>query len=327
MLLAMPLLVTGATGFVMANVVRHLAMRGHNVVAADLNPPDALLEHFVEGLPGTVRFRQVDVGDRAAVQALIRDVRPDRAVHGAAITSIPDEVERARFVETAIVNIIGTLNVLAALADAGNSRVVVVSSGSVYGRRQNLLPIHEDDVKDPQALYPMSKWAADMLARRFASVHGVDLAVARLASPFGPFERDTGSRPLLSPVAYWAGAALNGRPVVVAGDPTYRRDAVYVEDIAGGIGAIVLAERLAHDAYNVGWGRGTSAEETVAALAHLVPALKVEWRPQDPSPWLSAGNVPRGPLSCDRLRQDLGWQPRYDLDSGLAGYLEWLRRH
>jgi nucleoside-diphosphate-sugar epimerase len=318
-------LVTGATGFVMANLIRHLAERGQDVVGADRKPPDRSWRRFLENLPGRVRFRQVDVTDRAAVAVLVQDVRPARAVHGAAITSIPAGVERARFLETADVNITGTLNVLAALAQVGSGRVVAISSGSVYGPRESLAPIREDDVKDPQAGYPMTKWAGDMLARRFASVHGLDLAVARLAGPFGPFERDTGSRPLLSPMAKWATAAVNGEPVVVSGDATVPRDAVYVGDVAGGIAAILLADRLTYNAYNVGWGRGTSAEQAVAALGRILPGLRVHWRPERPSPWSGLGAV-AGSLSCDRLRQDLGWEPLYDLDSGVAEYIEWLRR-
>src|SRR5207249_6651782 len=170
------------------------------------------------------------------------------------------------FVETVEANVMGTVHTLTALAEAGTGRIVAISSGSVYGRREHLSPISEDDAKDPPALYAMTKWAGDMLARRLALVRGLDVAVARLASPFGPFERDTGSRPLLSPIAHWAEAAVKGQPVVVTGDATAERDVVYVGDIAGGIAGILLADRLAHDSYNVGWGRGTSAEEAVAAL-------------------------------------------------------------
>jgi nucleoside-diphosphate-sugar epimerase len=327
MLSKMAILVTGATGFVMANVVRHLADHGHEVVAADRKAPDALLREYLGGGPGAVSFRDVDVTDRAAVAALVRDVRPAATVHGAALTSIPVEAERSRFVETVEVNVVGTINVLAALADLGAGRIVAVSSGSVYGRRENLAPISEDDAKDPQALYPMTKLAGDLLARRFAEVHKLDLAVARLASPFGPFERDTGSRPLLSPIAYWATAALRRDPIVVAGDPAYARDVIYAPDIAGGIAALLLAPRLSHDAYNVGWGRGASAKETVAALTRIVPDIDVQWRADQPSPWVSTSNVARGPLRCDRLYKDTGWHPRFDLDSGLAAYVEWLRRH
>jgi dTDP-glucose 4,6-dehydratase len=319
------ILVTGATGFVMANLVRHLAEAGHDVVAVDLNPPDAALRQFLGGQRGAVEFHQVDVTDRAGVHALIGGIRPDRAVHGAAITAIPPDAERRRFVETASVNVIGTLNVVSALADAGTRRIVAISSGSVYGRRNDMTPIAEEDGKDPRALYPMTKWAGDMLARRFAEVHGLSLAVARLASPFGPFERDTGSRPLLSPIAYWAGAAIRGESLVVAGDASYERDAIYAPDIASGIATMLLADRLPHDAYNVGWGRGTSAKDTVAAIGRIIPGMKVEWRPDEPSPWFSPTNVPRGPLEIERLRSNLGWRPRFDINSGLTAYIEWLR--
>jgi UDP-glucuronate 4-epimerase len=323
MLSFMAILLTGATGFVIANLTRYLAEQGHDVIAADLNPPDRPLRQFLSGLPGAVSFRKVDVTNRAAVRRLITTTRPARLVHGAAITSIPPETERARFLRTAEVNVTGTLNVIEAAREAGTGRIVVVSSGSIYGARPDLLPISEDDPGRPESLYPVTKWAAEALARRFAHLNQLDLAAVRLASPFGPFERDTGSRPLLSAIREWTVAALRGEPVRVAGPPATRRDSVHVADIASGVAAVLLAERLPHEIYNVGWGRDASAEDVLAALRPLVPELTVERHPDDPSPW--SASAPRGPLSVDRLRQDLGWAPRLDLGSGLATYVEWLR--
>jgi nucleoside-diphosphate-sugar epimerase len=316
----MRILVTGATGFVMSALVRELAARGHDVAAADRVPPDGALRAWLAAGPGQVDFHAVDVCDGDALAALVRRVGPARSVHGAALTSIPPETERARFAETVAVNVGGTVAVLEALRAAGTGRVVVVSSGAVYGPRPDLRPIVEDDPKDPQGVYALTKWAADALARRWAAVHGMDLAVVRLASPFGPFERDTGSRPLLSPLWHWARAARAGEPIVVPGAPT-PRDVVHVDDVASGIAAVLLAERLGHDAYHVGWGRLATPAEILDTLGRLVPGLRVEQRPEAPAAWPV---TVRGPLVVDRLRQELGWRPRHDLATGIAAYLDWL---
>jgi nucleoside-diphosphate-sugar epimerase len=312
------ILITGATGFVMANLVRHLAERGHAVVAADLNPPDAALGAFFAGLAGAVTFRPLDTTDAGVVRALVEEMRPERTVHGAAITAIPPDAERTRFRQTAEVNVMGTLNVLEALRGQPG-RIIVVSSGSVYGPRPGTAPISEESANAPEHVYPITKWAADALARRFAEIHALDLAVVRLASPFGPFERDTGSRPLLSPMQHWVAAALRGEIIRVAGPPTQLRDLIHAADVASGIATVLLADRLDHDVYNVGWGRDTTAQETLEALARLVPGLRFTFATDETPPWAT-----RGPLTCDRLRA-LGWRPRYDLDSGLAAYLDWLR--
>ena len=320
----MTILITGATGFVMSGLVRHLATHGHAVVAADLHPPDAALRAYLTGLAGAVTFPQVDVADPSAARALLGAVRPERVVHGAAITAIPAEAERSRFVETAGVNVLGTLHVLDAVRQSGARRTVVVSSGSIYGARADLAPVTEDDAAQPQGVYPITKWAAEALARRYAAVNALDVAVVRLASPFGPFERDTGSRPLLSAIQAWTRAAIRGEPLRIGGPATALRDPIYVADVAAGIATVLLAERLPHDVYNVGWGQGVTTETTLAALTRLVPGMKVELAPDEPSRWPS---LVRGPLSVERLRRDLGWTPAYDLDSGLAAYLAWLRQH
>jgi nucleoside-diphosphate-sugar epimerase len=318
----MTILITGATGFVMSGLARDLAGRGHSVVAADLHLPDAALRQHLDGLGGAVTFCQLDVTNAGAVRALIGERRPERVVHGAAITAIPAEAERGRFVETTQVNVLGTLHVLEAIREFGARRTVVVSSGSVYGTRADEEPVTEEAVPQPQGVYPITKWAAEALAARYAAVNALDLAVVRLASPFGAFERDTGSRPLLSAINDWTRAALRGETLRIGGPSGARRDPIYLDDVASGIAAVLLAERLAHGVYNVGWGKGATTEDTLAAIRRAVPGVKIERVPDEPSRWPA---LTRGVLSADRLRRDLGWTPRHDLDSGVAAYVGWLR--
>jgi nucleoside-diphosphate-sugar epimerase len=319
----MTILITGATGFVMSGRARHLAERGHPVVAAALHAPDPALRALLGGLAVQVTFRQFDVTDLASVRALIGELRPARIVHGAAITAIPPDVERGRFVETTQVNVLGTLHVLDAVREFGTRRTVVVSSGSVYGTRADRDPVTEDAMPQPQGVYPITKWAAEALARRYAAVNALALAVVRLASPFGAFERDTGSRPLLSAINDWTRAALRGETLHIGGPATALRDPIYLDDVASGRAAVLLAERLPHDVYNVGWGRGATTEDTLAAIARVVPGVKIERVPDEPPRWPA---LTRGVLSADRLRRDLGWTPTYDLESGIAAYITWLRQ-
>jgi dTDP-glucose 4,6-dehydratase/UDP-glucose 4-epimerase/GDP-4-dehydro-6-deoxy-D-mannose reductase len=316
----MRILVTGATGFVMASLVRHLADLEHSVVASDRVPPDAAFRRFLSGR--SFEFHPLDVLERPAVRDAMRLLRPERVVHGAAITALPADAERTRFVETVEVNVIGTLHVLDAALASGAQRVVAVSSGSVYGSCAGMTSVPEGAPKDPHGVYPISKWAGDQLARRFGSVHGLDVAVARLASPFGPLERDTGSRPLLSPLAYWTAAAVRGEPVRVASPHGGGRDIAYVGDIASAVAAVLLAPRLAYDGYNIGWGHVTTTDAMLAALSRIVPDVTIERLPDEPSPWVR----PRlAPLAIDRLRDDLGWSPAWDLDQALTEYVAWLR--
>jgi UDP-glucose 4-epimerase len=318
----MTILITGATGFVMSGLARHLAELGHDLVAADLHAPDAALRAHLGGLKGAVTFRQLDVADPAAVRALLGELRPDRVVHGAAITAIPPEAERGRFVETTRVNVLGTLHVFEALAGLGVPRTVVVSSGSVYGTRADREPVTEDAVPQPQGVYPITKWVAEALARRHAAINGLDLAVVRLASPFGAFERDTGSRPLLSAINDWTRAALRGERLRIGGPPDALRDPIYLDDVASGIAAVLLADRAPHDVYNVGWGKGATTAETLAAIERAVPGVEIERVPGEPSRWPA---LTRGVLSAERLRRDLGWRPQHDLASGIAAYAGWLK--
>ncbi|MEV6904601.1 NAD(P)-dependent oxidoreductase [Amycolatopsis sp. NPDC051372] len=293
-------IVTGSTGFLGAHLVRALAARNGPVVAADLAepPPDVRAlwaDHVVE-------FRELDVREPAAVFA---DVRPDVVVHAAAVTNgdrrILDEV-----------NVGGTAAVLAAAATA---RVVYVSSASVYA--DGAVLDEDSSVRTDPGGYPASKLAAERLAVKAGAV------IARVAACYGPLERDTGTRQVMSLPYTAIRAALAGRAVQVEPGQAGRAfDPTWVGDIAEGIAALATVDPP-HRLYNVGSGTAI----TLAALADAVNSAVGPVEPTDPPFFLSLPPEHRsGVLDVTRLRE-LSGRAATPLPDALAAYLEWLRDH
>lgn len=297
---------TGGAGFVGAHVVRALARRRTPVIAADLaQPPPPVLDLW-SGLP--VTFRRLDVRDAAAVRALLEDVRPPAVVHAAAVTNAAEQ----RSLDE--VNVGGTAAVLKA---AGTARIVCVSSASVYASgaavQQESSPVRQDADG-----YPASKLAAEALATAAGAV------IARVAACFGPLERDTGVRRIMSLPHAAVHAVLDGRAVGVEPESANRSfDPTWVGDVAEALATLAMTEELPHRLFNVGSGQ----EITLRALADAVTAVGGPPRHhQDPLLLRLPDGHRTGRLDVSRLRQLPVPQPLPLVDA-LSKYLGWLREH
>lgn len=321
--------ITGACGFVGLALAEHLLARGEHVVGFDLAPPRPAAASAFAALPGRFDMAVGDVRDATALGEAIRRHRPARLVTLAAITA---NAARERATPGAIfdVNLGGVVAALAAAAGAGVARVVHASSGSVYGASgDGPAPLHEDTTPlRPEALYGISKMAAEAAARRLADLHGLDLVVGRLGTCFGPWEADTGWRDTLSaPLQVIEIAARGGRAVLPR--PS-RRDWLYVRDCAAGLAALLDRPGLPHAVYNVAAGFEGSLPEWCAAIAPAHPGF--DWRVA-----AQAGTgetmvdcyapYDRASMDIARLRADTGFVPRFDLASAARDFLDWRRRH
>ena len=317
----MSTLITGSTGFVISNVVRECAQRGHAVVALDVVAPNAMVQRYLAPWADRIAWVQADVMDPDAL-AQVASAHPiERIIHGAAITPGQEEIERAESRRTIDINLTGTANMLELAVRAGARRFVYVSSGAVY---EAIDPpdglLHEDLPLHPRRLYSVTKFASECLARRYAELYGFEAASVRLGGPYGPMERVTGHRTNMSQLQQWTGKALRGESIVKT--PQGDRDYTYVADIAAGIRAILDAPTLPHDVYNLASGVGVSLSELVAAFQAVFPDATFE--DPDPAP-AAAPEEParRSLLDTSRIRDDLGYRPQYDLVSGLREYLRW----
>lgn len=314
----MTILITGGTGFVGAAVVDHLSRAGRAVAvfAAHPAPP--------RYLPATVETILGDVADAAAVAAAIRSTGATRLIHAAAITAGPNE-ERERPERVVAVNVGGTAAVLKAAAECGVTRVVCSSSGALYpptkaGPERFRVDL---DPPAPAALYGLSKHMAELTARRLAAVYGLEVPMLRLAGVYGPFERDTGVREILSAQAQVVMRAEAGEPIVMSrpafGGWLYARDAAAglvalvdaplgeptpVFDLGGPevFSVLAFAERIAaaYPGVRAGLGEGDGA-------------IRFQW-PHD-----------RNASDFTRLAAATGFTPRFGLEAAAEDYLAWLR--
>jgi UDP-glucose 4-epimerase len=323
------LLVTGGMGFVMSNLVRHWLERRPEAecIVLDTARPDRVTDRFFGSLGDRLGFVEADVRDTSD-WSVDRD-RITHVVHGATITSPEQpEVEAARwFVD---VNVMGTLAVLEwAVGLPGLRRLIYVSSGSVYGDsaapRQGEA-VREDHRAEPRDLYAVSKFAAERIVDRFAASLGIDAAIVRLSTVYGPMDR-TGQARTAGSVPYkLARMAVTGERIAVDSLDD-GADWVHAEDVASAIVALLGRPSLEHRVYNVAYGELVPVEALLRIAGTVLPnfaytvvkpeAATLRTRPQfHGAAW--------APYNTGRLRSEAGWQPE-SIESRFASYLRWVQ--
>jgi UDP-glucose 4-epimerase len=318
-------LVTGAVGFVAVNIVRALLVRGHRVIAADHRPPDEPARRFLAPLAAGLVWLEADVRQPAPLLAAMQTHRVDAVVNAAAVTATTREWERDRAREVLDVNLLGTMAVLEAAHRAGIRRVIAVSSTSALGPGyRDGRPIPEAAPAIPGDLYGISKHGIELVAARLADLYGLEVATVRIAQPYGPMERPSPDRAALSPIAEWVEAAAAGRPLWTP-SLEVAKDWTYVEDIAAGFVGLVEAGRLRHPLYNLGGGEQVTVGQVMDAIRRVWPGAAVTVTADGPAnPNLDPTRL-RGPLEVVRLRDELGFRPRFDITRGIGRYGEWIR--
>jgi len=318
--------VTGAAGFVGASIVREMAHQGYRVVACDVAAPSPLLWRYWGDREVDIRVEQGSVLDEELLAGVIPGDGPVVVVHAAAVTAVHVDDEIALGERMVEVNVLGTLRVLAACRRARVRRLVHLSSAGLYGSTSDRTRVTEDDPTAARNLYLIGKEAAERLCLRYGELNDLPVVVARLTQPYGPLERDTGSRPVLSVVYQLAAAALRSRRVQVSGGD-YLCDWTCTLDIARAIRLLCEASRLDHRVFNVSCGVATRLTDLMAELGELVPGATFAFsQEQSPTPIRTEDDPRRGPLDIGRLSAATGFRPDYDVRRGLRASMEWWRQ-
>lgn len=309
--------VTGALGFVGVNIIRHLAAARHTVIAVDRAPVDKLIEQFLGPEIARITFVATDLTRGNWATRLPRPA-PDLAVHTAALTPL-GAAEHHQAVEATQVNVAGTARVVGWAAANGLPHVIHLSTGSVYGPVDGGAPVDETVPHNPNTVYGITKSAGERLGRRLAELAGLGFTVLRLSHIYGPMERASAARGVLSPVERWTRALVNGTPVE-APKAYELRDFLHVTDVARAVSMLIESGQGAPAVYNVSSGRLTSEVELMAHLRAIEPGLEVTRAAGEGAP-----SVRRPALSIERIGREVGWRPTIELTDGLRSYVEWRR--
>jgi UDP-glucuronate 4-epimerase len=321
----MPVLVTGAAGFIGYHVCEALLGRGDQVIGVD-NLSDyydpALKQARLDRLRGRngFSFHKLDIADREAMMALAEDQQGiDGIVHLAAQAGVRYSLENPyAYADT---NLIGQLVML----EVGRrlpklAHLVYASSSSVYGGNTKLPFSVEDRVDHPVSLYAATKRAGELMSECYGHLYRLPMTGLRFFTVYGAW-----GRPDMSAYIFTK-AILEGRPIRVFNQGDMRRDFTYIDDIVAGVLAALDrppaddGQGPPHRVYNLGNHRSED-------LMHFIEVLEREcgreadkvFEPMQP------GDVKETYADIEASRRDLGFEPHTTIDEGLPRFVAWLR--
>jgi GDP-4-dehydro-6-deoxy-D-mannose reductase len=303
-------LITGMAGFVGQHLSALLRERGEEYAGFD----------HEKALCPDPACRKLNLLDAKALDSFVAELKPERIFHLAGQSRVARSWAHPE--ETFRINVVGTLNLLAAMEKyAPGARLLLVSTSEVYGRpRLDGRPLTEADAPEPQNPYALSKLAAELYAMLYHRLHNLEVIRVRPQGHTGPGQ----ARGFVVPDFTSQIVAIeNGRqaPVMKVGNLSARREFMDVRDVVRAY--FLLTEKgKAGEVYNLASGRLHSVQEMLDLLLELSGLeVRVEvdaerFRPVDTAPL---------ELDASRLVELTGWKPEYDLHRTLSELLECSR--
>ena len=322
----MIILVTGGAGFIGSAVVRLAIARGHTVVNVDALTYAACLDNLASVAEHTnYAFEQVDIRNRAVLDAVFTKYAPDAVMHLAAESHVDRSIDGPKdFIET---NVKGTFNMLEAARSYWQSqgkpesfRFHHISTDEVFGSLGPTGMFTEDTPYDPRSPYSASKASSDHLVRAWRETYGLPVVLTNCSNNYGPYHFPE----KLIPVVILN--ALAGKPLPIYGDGENMRDWLYVEDHADAL-LLVLEKGALGRSYNIGGENERTNLELVKTLCGILDYL----HPRDEGSYTDLitfvtdrpGHDARYAIDPSRIRNELGWRPSVTLEEGLEKTVQW----
>jgi UDP-glucose 4-epimerase len=305
------ILITGGGGLIGLSSARHLAEKGKEVLLLDNRPiqvPTFLAEFWGNQVTGVVG----DILDLSFSFWLVKKYPIQSIIHAAAIWE--GRQGESSLYQVGRVNLEGAMNILEVGRIFDLRRITFISSLSVYYGQTGSW--HEDLDLQVASFDDVSstKKAAEHICSLYAKTYGLSVSVVRLARVYGSLAR-WGRNPMEVMIKN-----------AVAGEPTDLSHVsgkscvapIYVKDCAKGISLVHLAEAPKHNIYNLGDGKFYSWFEVAEIVSKLIPDAEIRLGTGEPA-------VNFFPMSIDRIKEETGFAPDYDINQGIRAYIDWLK--
>ena len=335
-----PILVTGAAGFIGAEVVLRLLSRGERVIGVDnLNAyydpalKRARLARIAECPQAAQgwRFEPLNVANGADLLALFAAERPRAVVHLAAQAGVRHSLDNpSAYIQS---NLVGFGHILEGCRHHGVEHLVYASSSSVYGGNRQMPFSEQHAVNHPVSLYAASKKANELMAHTYSHLYGLPATGLRFFTVYGPW-----GRPDMAPMLF-ARAILLGEPIRVFNHGQMQRDFTYIDDIVEGVIRCLDKPATAnpgfdplqpdpataaapHRLFNIGNARPTELLRFITVLEEALGRAAIkDFHPLQP------GDVLATAADTAALEAWVGFRPDTPLELGLERFAAWLRQH
>ncbi|MFH1905716.1 MAG: NAD-dependent epimerase/dehydratase family protein [bacterium] len=303
-------LISGATGFIGANLVRRCVNDGAKVYIFTRPTSD---KWRINDLTSSVNQYCVDLLDYEKLEKIILDIKPEIIFHTAVYGGYPFQRDADRIIQT---NIMGTINLVNACSKVGFDVFVNTGTSSEYGLKHN--PMKESDLLEPRNDYGVSKASATLFCQTKARSEKLPIATLRLFSPYGYYEE---AKRLVSSVII--SCLIEKSPKVSSSKSV--RDFVFIEDVMDAyIKTAESKDKVAGQIFNIGFGKQHSVRKIVDEIIRVTgnnvkPELgKTPKRSNEPNVWQA---------DISKAKKELGWQPKYNLDQGLERTINWFKNN
>jgi UDP-glucose 4-epimerase len=311
------ILVTGASGWLGAEIVKTLLARGDAVVATDIVIGPAL-QALASRHKEQVTSIAADLCEWPQVLRLFNEHHPDAVIHAAAIVGviqcadIPLKANR--------VNVEGSINLFEAMRISNVKRVVHVSTEETYGDFMSPV-INEEHPQKPVSVYGATKLAVEHFGRTYSHDYGLECINVRTCWVYGPH------LPRLRVPRTFVEAALRGEAYHLDDGAELAVDQVYISDTVAGILLALDKETHRYESYNVATGVAPTIADVAEAVNRAIPGARISVGSR--GPYKHGGVVlsaAKGALDITRARTELGYEPKYDLQRGIEATIEETRK-